>query len=54
MTELRGKDNRIRITQSAYKRGDTVNRNSMLKETRGKWVAFIDAGDIWHPEKLES
>ncbi len=53
MTGLRGQDKRIRITQSVDKRGDTVNRNSMLKEARGKWVAFLDAGDVWHPEKLE-
>ena len=53
VTELRGQDKRIRITQSVYKRGATINRNSALKEARGKWIAFLDVGDVWHPEKLE-
>lgn len=53
VNELRGQDKRIRITQSVYKRGATINLNSALREARGKWIAFLDARDIWHPEKLE-
>ena len=53
LSDLKGDDKRIRISQSVYKRGDTINRNSVLKEARGKWIAFLDVGDVWHPEKLE-
>ncbi len=44
---------RIKVSQTVYKRGETLNRNSSLKEARGRWIAFLDAGDIWEPTKLE-
>ncbi len=53
MMELRGDDKRIIISQAVYERGCSVNRNVALKSAYGKWIAFLDAGDVWHPEKLE-
>ncbi len=44
---------RISVTRSAYQRGETMTRNSALKDAKGKWIAFLDAGDIWEPTKLE-
>jgi glycosyltransferase involved in cell wall biosynthesis len=44
---------RIKVTQTVYQRGETMNRNSSVKEARGRWIAFLDAGDIWEPTKLE-
>lgn len=44
---------RIKVSQTVYQRGEIVNRNSSLKEARGRWIAFLDAGDIWEPTKLE-
>lgn len=53
MMELRDEDSRINISQAVYDRGDSVNRNAALKDARGRWIAFLDVGDVWHPMKLE-
>ena len=44
---------RIKVSQTVTDRGVSVNRNSSLKEARGRWIAFLDVGDVWAPDKLE-
>lgn len=44
---------RIKVSQTIVQKGDAFNRNVSLKEARGRWIAFLDAGDVWAPEKLE-
>ena len=53
MMELRDEESRIKISQAVYDRGASVNRNAALKDARGRWIAFLDVGDVWHPKKLE-
>lgn len=52
MMILRRDDKRIIISQTVYDRGVSANRNAALKDARGRWIAFLDVGDVWHPEKL--
>lgn len=44
---------RIKVTQTVSDRGASVNRNSMLGVAKGRWVAFLNVGDVWAPNKLE-
>ena len=51
--DLKGYDPRFKISQCVFSRGEIVNRNSALRDAQGKWIAFLNAGDIWEPTKLE-
>lgn len=44
---------KMRILQTVNTRGETRNRNEALMAAKGRWIAFLDAGDMWMPEKLE-
>ena len=53
VSELRAKDERIKVFQNACNSGAAVSRNNALREAKGRWIAFLDSDDIWEPEKLE-
>ena len=46
-------DTRIKVLQNERNSGAAISRNYALREASGKWVAFLDADDVWLPEKLE-
>ena len=47
------RDARIRVLKNPTNSGAAVSRNYALREAKGRWVAFLDSDDLWHPEKLE-
>lgn len=46
-------DERLRYLKNEHNSGAAISRNKALREARGRWIAFLDSDDLWHPEKLE-
>lgn len=46
-------DPRVRIVPSPDSNLPARVRNRCIRRARGHFVAFLEAGDRWHPEKLE-
>ena len=44
---------RIKVSQTTFTKGSALTRNGALREAKGQWIAFLDAGDLWEPRKLE-
>lgn len=42
----------VRLIRQPQNLGRPRTRNRLLAESRAPWLAWLDAGDIWYPEKL--
>ena len=46
-------DPRIRVLKIRNQGVIAASRNLGIRESRGDWIAFLDADDFWYPKKLE-
>ena len=45
-------DNRIKIFKNIHNLGAGLSRNEGIKKSSGEYIAFLDADDLWHKEKI--
>ena len=46
-------DHRIRLIKKAENEGAALSRNRGIAEAKGRYIAFLDADDVWVPDKLK-
>ena len=51
--EMTRNDKRVILLRTEKNSGAAVARNVGIEKASGKFVAFLDADDLWYPEKLE-
>lgn len=52
-SEYSSVNDKIKVSYIVGESDEAPRRNTALKDARGRWIAFLDAGDVWEPTKLE-
>lgn len=52
LSEIMHSDSRVRLFKNNVNSGAAVSRNKSLDNAKGDFVAFLDADDLWHKDKL--
>ena len=52
LAKLAAMDRRVRTIRHPANRGSAGARNTGIDAAQGKWIAFLDADDLWLPGKL--
>ncbi|AVW92600.1 glycosyltransferase family 2 protein [Celeribacter baekdonensis] len=53
LTEFQKQTSRIHLIKNEKNEGAAKSRNAALERAQGRWIAFLDADDIWAPDKLK-
>ena len=53
LMNLKKKNNRIKLIVNKKNIGAGMSRNKAIKLAKGKYIAFLDSDDLWHPYKLK-
>lgn len=53
LKQIAGNDHRLKIYTNSNNLGLTKSLNKGVKKAQGTYIARIDEGDLWKPEKLE-
>ena len=49
---IKKKDKRIKIIRNTKNLGAGISRNLGIAASKGEYIAFLDADDVWYPDKL--
>lgn len=53
VAKIADEDPRVRLFRQESNQGAAAARNVSLENSRGRYIAYLDADDVWAPEKLE-